>query len=203
MMDPLVRLPWWVSLLLGAFVYAVLTWGLPAQTWVSPVVRGLVSAGRVLAPYLALLFVVAAAASFWRRRRDRQLLDRQRGIETIRSLSWQAFERVLAEHYRREGFAVRANDGAGADGGVDLTLVADGNKTLVQCKHWRARKVGVSVVREMFGLMVAEQAQRVIVACTGDFTVEARRFAAGKPIELIDGNGLDAIFSAARVEQGR
>jgi Restriction endonuclease len=35
-----------------------------------------------------------------------------------------------------------------ADGGVDLGLTKDGQRYLVQCKHWLKRQVGVTVVRE-------------------------------------------------------
>jgi restriction system protein len=45
--------------------------------------------------------------------------------------------------------------GGGADGGVDLVLTkpgkSGGEKFLVQCKQWRAYKVGVDVVRELYG----------------------------------------------------
>jgi restriction system protein len=43
--------------------------------------------------------------------------------------------------------------GGGPDGGVDLVLRKPGGngseKFLVQCKQWRALKVGVDVVREL------------------------------------------------------
>jgi restriction system protein len=59
------------------------------------------------------------------------------------------------------------NDSAGPDGGIDLVIRKDGNRYLVQCKQWRSQKVGVKVVREMFGLVAAEKAAGGIVICSG------------------------------------
>jgi restriction system protein len=59
------------------------------------------------------------------------------------------------------------NSGAGQDGGIDIRLYKDGRAHLIQCKHWKARKVGVSVVREMLGLMTAEAAVSGIVVTSG------------------------------------
>ena len=41
--------------------------------------------------------------------------------------------------------------GQGADGGIDLVLRKGSERFLVQCKQWRAYKVGVNVVRELYG----------------------------------------------------
>ena len=86
-----------------------------------------------------------------------------------------------------------AGDG-GPDGGVDLFLRKDGNTILVQCKQWKAWKVGVRVVRELLGVMTARKAEGGIIATSGVFTQDARRFAAGKPIDLVDGPQLAALI---------
>ncbi|MFA7054578.1 MAG: restriction endonuclease [Kiritimatiellia bacterium] len=46
------------------------------------------------------------------------------------------------------------------------------------------------VVREMYGVMVAEKADRVVIVTSGTYTQEAQGFAKGKPILLIDGKAL-------------
>src|SRR5690606_1561061 len=66
----------------------------------------------------------------------------------------------------------------------------DGRRTLVQCKQWKRQQVGVSVVREMAGLLTHHQAHAVKIACIGGFTPDAEAFAHGKPIELIGGEQL-------------
>jgi restriction system protein len=96
--------------------------------------------------------------SYFESRRKRKLLDSQEDLESIRSLSWREFEELVGEAYRRRGYTVKENAGAGPDGGIDLVLNKNGNTFLVQCKQWRSCKIGVKVVREMYGLMAAKQA---------------------------------------------
>jgi restriction system protein len=61
---------------------------------------------------------------------------------------------------------------------------------LLRCKAWNAYKVGVKPVRELFGVMAAQKVPNGIFLTTGEFTNEAREFARGKPLELIDGDTL-------------
>lgn len=108
-------------------------------------------------------------------------------INSLLRLSWQQFEILVADLYRQQGFRVVECGGGGADGGVDIRLYQKGKLTLVQCKHWNSR-VGVKPVRELYGLMTAEQAHKGILVATSGFTAEALRFAANKPLELMDGD---------------
>jgi restriction system protein len=105
--------------------------------------------------------------SLFNARRKRQQLDAQQDINTIRDLSWHQFEELMGEAYRRQGYRVIENDSAGQDGGVDLVISREGKRYLVQCKQWCSRKVGVKVVREMFGLVAADQAAGGIVITSG------------------------------------
>ena len=86
-------------------------------------------------------------------------------------------------------------------GGVDLTMRKDGQKCLVQCKQWKVFSVGAPVVREMFGLMTAEKADQAIIVSTGNFTRDARDFAAGKPIQLVDGPQLLALVQSVQTNR--
>ena len=104
----------------------------------------------------------------------------------------------MAEAYRRKGYTVIENSGRGADGGVDIRLQKNGQLHLVQCKQWQSQKVEVNVVREMYGLMTAESAASAIVICSGIFTQEAKSFAEGKPIDLVDGGRLEALIGQVR-----
>jgi hypothetical protein len=63
----------------------------------------------------------------------------------------------------------------------------DGETVLVQCKHWKAKKVGVATVREMFGILNSERVSEAHIVTSGRFTDDAIAFAKGKPIELING----------------
>jgi restriction system protein len=128
-----------------------------------------------------------AALNSWRKRR---LLGSQKGIDSIRALGWREFEELVGEAYRRQGYNVAENVTAGPDEGIDLVLKKDGGLVLVQCKQWRSAKVGVNIVRELLGVMTAKDATSGILITSGMFTQEAKNFAAGKPIDLVDGTQL-------------
>jgi len=145
-----------------------------------------------------LVPLIPAPISAFNSWRKRQLVDKQTGIQSIRTLSWKEFEELVAEAYRRKGYTVIENPGRGADGGVDIRLQKNGQLHLVQCKQWQSQKVGVNVVREMFGLMTAESAASAIVICSGIFTQEAKSFAEGKAIDLVDGAQLEALIGQVR-----
>jgi restriction system protein len=108
---------------------------------------------------------------------------------------------LIGEAYRRQGYEVIENGGGGADGGIDLVLHGRGGKTLVQCKQWKVFKVGVGPVRELFGVLMSEKADRAIFVTSGVYTQEAKNFANGKPLELIDGARLSQLIEPARRSQ--
>jgi restriction system protein len=132
-------------------------------------------------------------------RKRHRLVDEQTSLEKLRETAWKDFEYLVAEAFRRQGYQVEFSLGHGADGGVDLTLHLDGRTSLVQCKQWKVFSVGPPVIREMFGLMTAEQADEAIIVTSGKFTRDAQEFAAGKPIRLIDGPQLLALVQSVQI----
>ena len=122
----------------------------------------------------------------------------QTSIGSIRRLSWRSLEDLVGEAYRRNGYAVMGNSDPGPDGGVDIVARKDGETVLVQCKQWKARRIGVGTVREMFGLLNAEKANEVHIVSSGYFTDDARAFARHKPIRLIDGPMLVQLVKRAQ-----
>jgi restriction system protein len=94
---------------------------------------------------------------------------------------------------------VLENPSDGPDGGVDLRLLKNRQITFVQCKHWKSKSVGVRIVREFYGVMMAAKANNGILATFGNFTQEAKRFAKGKPIQLITGNQLVKFISNVKI----
>ena len=85
----------------------------------------------------------------------------------------------------KRGFRVIHGGEAGADGGVDVHLRKNGKEYLVQCKHWKTRRVGVAVIRELYGVMVSSGVAGGYVVTSGEFTEEAESFSEGKPIKLV------------------
>ena len=198
----LTLLPWWVNLLLAPLSYLLVSAVVPAllgDNAFTPLLRPVLA---VLGVVAGGMFVLAAVLSFVGTIRKRRLLDRQTDLDSIRALTWREFEELVAEAFRRDGYRVVENEQPGPDGGVDIRLHKDGALHLVQCKNWRSRRVGVKVVREVYGVLAAENARQAFIVCSGDFTGDARRFAAGKAIRLVDGDTLHAMVQAVRSPDG-
>lgn len=144
---------------------------------------------------VSLLISLGATAAASRGQLDRahrrQLLSKTSTLEDLCRISWSEFELLIAETYRRDGNVVHLRGGAAPDGGVDVEVrTAEGQRWLVQCKQWKARKVGTRVVRELLGVVSKEGANLGILITCGGFTREAIGFAQGQPIQLIDGRAL-------------
>jgi restriction system protein len=198
LLHELAALPWWVGLLVAVVVYVAIRWLLPAVGSSNAFLRSLGEALPDKAWWFAVPFVVVAGIAAFNASHRRRLLDDQTGIDSLRALSWQGFERLVGEAYRRRGYVVEEIGGSAPDGGVDLVLHRQGSKVVVQCKRWRYAQVGVGRIREFYGVTVAEKAERGIVVTTGTFTPDAVEFARGKPLELVDGGRLAELV--ARVQ---
>jgi hypothetical protein len=117
-------------------------------------------------------------------------------VSTLESLSWDNFELLVAEIFRRKGYAVEISSGLGADGGKDLTLRKDGELAFVQCKKLaRSNRVTATQMRDFFGLIVAEGAAKGFFVTTGYFSADAKKFAMGKPIELLERSDVEALVA--------
>jgi restriction system protein len=114
--------------------------------------------------------------------------------DALDGLTWTQFEVLVGEAFRLQGYSVIETGGGGADGGVDLVLTRGGEKFLVQCKQWRAFKVGVDVVRELYGVMAAKGAAGGFVVTSGRFTDAANDFASGRNVKLVDGPKLHSLI---------
>ena len=175
--DDLVLFPWWVSLVLAGLAFIFLPALLPQPM-------------RGLHPIITLFLLAIAGISALRSWKTGTMLEQQTGLESIRQLPWKRFEDLLGEAYRRQGYKVEETLGGGADGGVDLLLGRDGTVTVVQCKRWKGKPVPVQTVRELYGILHDRGASSAKVVATTSFTAEAISFAKGKPIELVDAEGV-------------
>jgi restriction system protein len=207
LIDIAAMLPWWVGVLLALIAYIVLhhyaTAAIVQPTSVaqlganvgSQLGKSLASIGQYLLP---LAFIIGAGISaYGQQKRSKLFADVQAGssASVLNGMSWQEFETLVGEAFRRAGYSVSETGGGGADGGIDLVLRKDGEKFLVQCKQWKAFSVGVTVIRELYGVMTAKGAAGGFVVTSGVFTDEARSFADGIKIDLIDGAELKRIIN--------
>ena len=210
LLDLAARLPWWLDVALAAVLYIVLHRvasqdaavavkpGQLGDAVTSALWKGLATAGQYLLPFV---FLLGAAASALRRRERRALVagvTQGRSAETLDSMTWREFEVLVGEAFRLQGWQVVETGGGGADGGVDLVLRRDGETHLVQCKQWKAFKVGVQVVRELYGVMATRGAAGGFVVTSGRFTDEAVAFASGRNVRLVDGPELFGLIRQAQ-----
>ncbi|MBX3586727.1 MAG: restriction endonuclease [Ramlibacter sp.] len=202
-------LPWWAGVALAVASYLVLH-----RFAIVPTVAGLAKPanagfaliavlafyGQFFVPFLCLL---AALVSFLRRKKRQGLLSdvtQSNSAQALDGMSWREFEMLVGEAFSRQGYRVTELGGNGADGGVDLVLTKGGETFLVQCKQWKAFKVGVDVVRELYGVMAARGATGGYVITSGRFTADAQAFASGRNVKLFDGPKLLALIRDVKAE---
>jgi hypothetical protein len=111
-------------------------------------------------------------------------------IAQLRSVDWFKFEKVVALAYRKLGYIVARRGGANPDGGIDLTIIKDGQTSAVQCKHWKSWKVTVKEVREFLGALTDAEIKKGIFITLCGYTDDARTLAAKHGIEIVDQAGL-------------
>jgi len=204
-------LTWWVGVVLATAAYVWLhgmaTSGVAATAqlgqmgdFVDPnLFHTLAAGGQYLLP---LAFLVGGGMSAYGRYQRRALHAQVAASPdkgALSTMSWKQFEGVVTEAFRRKGYSVTTSGSGGTEGGADLTMKRGGELFLVQCKQWRAIRVGVNIVRELYGEMAARGATGGFVVTSGVFTDEACAFARGKNIELMDGKALHALIRGVSV----
>jgi len=196
--------PWWVSVTLAAGTFVFLRYIFPhfsmhtGDVFQASFFKGAKKLGYSAAPLLGILLLIPVPFSLLNARDRRRTLDSQMGLTSIRDLDWKQFEQLVGEAFRRQGYAVTETGQGGADGGIDLRLRKESEVFLVQCKHWHAYKVSVNIVRELYGLMAAKGVAGGFVITSGNFTEDAKAFASGRNIELIDGPRLATMIAAVQ-----
>src|SRR5256886_3069699 len=190
MLAHFVELPFWASILGAAFIYLGFRFLPPLLAGSSVTGKAFASVFPTIAPWAAMVILAAGLIGVGKRRWRGFLLSRATGLPVLRQRGWPDFELLVGEVYRQQGYSVSERGGRQADGGVDLELVRSSERVIVQCKHWLNRQVPVQRVRELLGVVTAEGADRGILVATSGFTRDALEFAAGKPLQVIDGDAL-------------
>ncbi len=148
---------------------------------------------------LALLVCVELLRlrSLPRRIRARIELHEVQAVAYFRSLAPDEFEELVAETYRALGYAAN-RVGKSGDHGIDVEVrTPKGERWIIQCKRYRD-SVGESTVRELYGTLINEGAERGVLVTSADITLPAETWAKGKPIDLVDGPALLRLVERAR-----
>lgn len=214
LMELVAMLPWWAGVAMALVSYLLLH-RVASQEVVAATQPGQMGAmvtltlwktlagfGQYIVPLICL---AGAGMSAWQRKARQNLVTdvaQSQATDALDGMSWREFEMLVGEGFRLQGYQVVETGGGGADGGVDLVLSnpgkSGGEKFLVQCKQWRAFKVGVDVVRELYGVMAARGATGGFVVTSGRFTDDAISFASGRNVTLVDGPKLHGLLRQAK-----
>jgi restriction system protein len=122
------------------------------------------------------------------RRRREAKLRAARTVAQLMALTPSEFEAWTGDLFRRRGYQVTNTRDTG-DHGIDLILDRDGERGIVQCKRYQGT-IGEPVVRDLYGVITGERADRGYLVTTANISEQAQRWARGKPLELIDGEKL-------------
>lgn len=209
LIDVVALLPWWAGVALAVVFYFWLHGvasaplppvapSRPSELMTGVMWRGLATGLQYLLPVICIFGAIASAV---RRHQRKALLEQAAqnpSAEVLDGMNWQEFELLVGEAFRQRGYAVAETGGGGADGGIDLVMTKGSERFFVQCKQWRAYRVSVNVVRELYGVMAAKGAAGGFVITSGRFTEDAAEFARGRNIELIDGEKLRSMIASFR-----
>jgi restriction system protein len=129
---------------------------------------------------------------------DRRFVEQSDVISDLESrpnlmdLNPYEFENLVANLFDRMGLETKQTR-SHRDGGVDAVAFDKrpvlGGKVVIQAKRYK-NTVGVAAVRDLYGTMLNEGANKGILVTTSGYGPDAFNFAKDKPIELIDGGGL-------------
>lgn len=114
----------------------------------------------------------------------------------LAAMDWEDFEHLIREVFEREfsagGGEVKITQ-ASRDRGVDAVAFDPdpirGGKIVIQAKRY-TNTVDVSAVRDLYGTILNEGANKGILVTTAEYGPEAYEFAKDKPITLLNGNEL-------------
>jgi restriction system protein len=114
----------------------------------------------------------------------------------LAAMDWEDFEHLVAQlfewEFAKDGVEVKVTR-ASRDRGVDAILFDPnplrGGKYVLQAKRY-TQTVDVSAVRDLYGTVMNEGANRGILITTAGFGPDSYEFAKDKPISLVDGQNL-------------
>jgi restriction system protein len=127
----------------------------------------------------------------------RQALVEEALDQTARSgpvpaaMDWRMVERLVGDAFRRRGYVVTGFGGTRPDAvAADIGLLRNGERYLVQCRHWRKFRVGVTELIDLSRLVQAQGAAGGFALTTGRFAEEAWAFARHTSLVLYEGPAL-------------
>lgn len=168
----LLRKPWWISIGIAVVLALAMAAMLPQGLSIYSISAGL--------PFLAIGLV--AAVRQWNLPSPARVAQM---LETATAMSWRDFSAAVEQAYRRDGYEVARRTGA-----ADFEIAKAGHTSLVGCKRWKAASNGIEPLRELHAAAEACDARESIYLTAGELTDNARRFAQGNGIRVVQGAAL-------------
>ncbi|NOT17807.1 MAG: hypothetical protein HOP20_07060 [Sulfuriferula sp.] len=203
----LIATAWKTPAFIAFILLFIIHYGFPLWTTDNPIRHAITVAIRPFGLFAAALFATVALINFIRAEirskcSSRRIIDDDLGklkpthskpdtwsLALLKQIEWKRFEELCAAYFRELGLRAETIK-CGADGGVDVKLFrgdASEPHSILQCKAWNSRYVGVKPVRELFGVMAHQKIRSGIFLTTSTYTEDALTFAKEHPIFLIDG----------------
>jgi restriction system protein len=127
---------------------------------------------------------------------NRDVVDQLDREANLAAMPWEDFEHLVRQlfewEFGRNGVEVKVTR-ASRDRGVDAIMFDPdplrGGKYVLQAKRY-TRPVDVAAVRDLYGTVVNEGANRGILVTTSSYGPDSYEFAKDKPLSLVDGPNL-------------
>jgi len=124
-------------------------------------------------------------------RQENEARERGEILAAIRNLSWDGYQALIADIFRRKAFEVLPPPAEGSDLDViDLVVDRDGQRMLVNCQLRGEMDIPIEAVTEMSTVVYNYSVAGAYLIADGSFAPEASAAAATGGIVLIDGNAL-------------
>ncbi len=109
------------------------------------------------------------------------ILAAEQNPELLAHIDSREFEEFIADLFKRQGFTVELTQKT-RDGGRDIIAIRSDlgikSKYIIECKRYTiSNKVGVELVRQLYGVQQAEGANKSVIVTTSKFTSGAVDFA--------------------------
>ncbi len=121
----------------------------------------------------------------------------------VHKLRAEDFELLVALIYQRQGYRVTMPAGLSGGHGIDFTLQRKSERLLVQCKNMRQDfRLPIERMQELHKAVTVAGATRGLFVASCGYSWDARNFAKGKGMTVINARTLDALITEAREDEG-
>lgn len=133
--------------------------------------------------------VVSVGKVIDERRREQWLREKEEILGAVRMLTWEGYTSMLADIFRREGYAVLAGEGPDEDV-IDMEVGRGAERMLVNCQLRGLTQIDGAPLREMAAVAQRNGVQGTFIVSDGDFAHDAWEVAEQQAVILIDGDTL-------------